>query len=269
MNLNDALSTFAAQLELDADTLIAYAAEDTVGGYHSDSAQAKWSVGSIWDVEGQVLYALTRALQPRYAAEFGVNHGCSTTHFLAALARNESGELHSIDPWEGAGQGVPAELRQRWQMHYDSGTEWLKQQPDAHFDILFEDMVHGAEATRAWWLVAQRKVAPGGIILSHDATHPGVGMDVQQGIREAGVTPALYSIEPSDCGLALWISPESRLNPEMPLSKDELKGVIKGDTLEVKTNGEAKLNRRTAPDKATRKPASRSTPVTKKPTAKK
>lgn len=264
MNLHEALATIAAQFDLDPAALIAYADEDTLGGFHADSQQSRWQVGSIWGVEGQVLYALTRALQPQHIAEFGVNVGCSSTHFLTALAVNEaSGTLDSIDPWEGAGQDVPSDLRDGWNLHFTLGTEWLTAQPDAHFDILFEDMVHGAEATRDWWQVARRKVAPGGVILSHDATHPGIGMSVQQGIRDAGVTPALYSIEPSDCGLALWVNPEKRVSPELPLTKEELKGVIAGDVLEVKADGEAKLTRKRAPDKTTRKPA------TKKPAAKK
>lgn len=264
MNLSDALHVLAEQLNLDADSLIAFANEDAVGGFHADAAQSKWQVGSIWGVEGQVLYALTRALQPRHIAEFGVNAGCSSTHFLTALAANEtSGELHSIDPWEGAGQAIPSDLREGWNVHYTLGTEWLAAQPDHRFDILFEDMIHGAEATRDWWVVAQQKIAPGGVILSHDATHPSVGAEVQQGIREAGVTDViLYSIEPSDCGLAIWRDPRSRLKPDMSLTKEELKGVIKGDVLEVKPDGETKLNRRRAPDKPTRKPT-----TAKKPTA--
>src|SRR5688572_10960959 len=98
MNLSDALHALAEQLNLDADSLLAYANEDAVGGFHADAAQSKWQVGSIWGVEGQVLYALTRALKPQSIAEFGVNAGCSSTHFLSALEANGQGELHSIDP---------------------------------------------------------------------------------------------------------------------------------------------------------------------------
>lgn len=207
VNLNDALGAIAAQLDLDAALLIDYAAEDDIGGFHSDPAQAKWRVGSIWGVEGQLLYALVRAMKPDSIAECGVNDGCSTTHFLAALAANDNGELHSVDPWEGAGNGVPNHLRTGWHVYHEGGIEWLTEQPDASFDILLEDMVHGLDATRDWWQVAQRKIRPGGVVISHDAAHPGVGADVRGGIAAAGVEAQIYSIEPSDCGFAIWKAP--------------------------------------------------------------
>lgn len=219
--LSETLNALAAQLNLDASELAVYASEDTIGGYHTDAAQAKWTVGSIWGVEGQVLYALTRYLLPEHVAEFGVNAGCSATHFLAALSRNNRGGLESVDPWEGAGQHVPEGLRSHWQMHYARGLDWLDAQPDQSFDILFEDMIHGWEATRDWWLVAQRKVAPGGLLISHDATHPTVGVEVVRGIHEAGLTAALYSIEPSDCGLAIWRAvgaPETSMTKTMTIT---------------------------------------------------
>jgi hypothetical protein len=164
-------------------------------------------MGSMWGVEGQFIYALTRALQPAHVAEFGTHVGCSATHFLAAMAVKRHGSLDSVDPWEGAGYLVPDDLREHWRMHYALGTEWLSAQPDASFNILFEDMVHGWEATGDWWRVALRKVRPGGVILSHDATHAGVGADVQQGIANAGVVPTLYSIDPADCGFAVYQAP--------------------------------------------------------------
>src|SRR3990167_7053629 len=218
MNLPDTLHAIAAQLNLNAAQLIEYAAEDTIGGFDFDESKRKWDVGSIWEVEGQVLYTLIRVLQPQMIAEFGVNKGCSSTHFLAALEANKRGALRSVDPWQGAGSDVPQELRERWSMIFHTGIEWLELQPDAAFDILFEDMGHGAVGTRDWWLVAQRKIKPGGIIISHDAAHAGVGADVMRGIVEAGVHDArVYLSEPSDCRLAVWQAPGvvEQLKPEV------------------------------------------------------
>ena len=226
MNLPDTLHAIAAQLNLNAAQLIEYAAEDTIGGFDFDESKRKWDVGSIWDVEGQVLYALTRAL-PIFPniAEFGTHQGCSATHFLAALNRDGGGHLTSVDPWEGAGSHVPQELRERWSMIFHTGIEWLELQPNAAFDILFEDMGHGAVGTRDWWLVAQRKIKPGGIIISHDAAHTGVGADVMRGIVEAGVHDArVYLSEPSDCGLAVWQAPGGELH--IPVE-------MKGELIEV------------------------------------
>jgi predicted O-methyltransferase YrrM len=207
MNLEQALTAIAAQLNLDAAQLIAYAAGDEVGGFNFDASQSKWRGGSIWEVEGKVLYALTRALMPVQVAEFGTHEGCSATHILAALQHQAIGVLHSIDPWEGAGNRVPENLRERWSVHFHTGTEWLEKEQDATFDMLFEDMIHGVDATREWWKVALRKIRPGGLIISHDAAHFNVGADVRQGIEEAGVNATVYAIEPSDCGLAIWQAP--------------------------------------------------------------
>lgn len=210
MNLIEALHEIAQQLDLPTDELAHYAAEDAVGGYEPGNPNTPWSVGSMFGVEGQVLYALTRALKPRYVAEFGTHDGCSATHFLAALAQcNRAGALTSVDPWEGAGSRVPEGLRSEWHLVFTDGILWLEQQPDASFDILFEDMMHSVEQVRDWWTVAQRKIKPGGLIISHDAGHFLVGNDVMQGIVEAGVSGArVYLIEPSDCGLAIWKAPK-------------------------------------------------------------
>jgi predicted O-methyltransferase YrrM len=215
MNLEQALTAIAAQLNLDAAQLIAYAAEDTIGGFSFDETARKWDVGSLWEVEGKVLYALTRALAPAQIAEFGTHQGCSATHFLEALKRNGYGQLYAVDPWEGAGSRIPDKGRVDLITH--TGIEWLDNEQDATFDILFEDMVHGVVATREWWLIAQRKIRPGGLIISHDAAHFGVGVDVMRGIEEAGVQPAVYLIEPSDCGLAIWQAPGVIAQPESEL----------------------------------------------------
>lgn len=208
MNLIEALHEIAQQLDLPTDELAHYAAEDTVGGYEPGNPNTPWSCGSMFGVEGQVLYALTRALRPERIGEFGTHDGCSATHFLAALEANGDGALFSVDPWEGAGSLIPRKYRSYLAQLFSDGVEFLSSAPDASFDILFEDMLHGVDGTRDWWQVAQRKIKPGGLIISHDAAHFLVGKDVMRGIVEAGVSDArVYLIEPSDCGLALWRAP--------------------------------------------------------------
>ena len=54
--------------------------------------------------EGLRLYGLVRGLGPRVAVETGVCNGVSTAFLLLALERNGSGELHSIDLPEVAGE---------------------------------------------------------------------------------------------------------------------------------------------------------------------
>ncbi len=82
------------------------------------------------------LYAMTRLLKPRNVVEAGVSSGVSSAHFLAALARNRVGRLHSIDlptpqraaalgrsestvaipPGLATGWAVPERLRGSWDL---------------------------------------------------------------------------------------------------------------------------------------------------------
>jgi Methyltransferase domain len=124
--------------------------------------------------------------------------------------RQRRGRTLQPRPLGGAGANVPQDLRGRWHLVFDKGTQWLERQPDGSFDVLFEDMVHGADDTRDWWRVALRKLKPGGVLLSHDAAHPGAGADVRRGIQMAGITPMILDIAPSDCGFALYVDPRPR-----------------------------------------------------------
>lgn len=235
MNLQEALTAIAEQLDLDAGELWYFAVLDTVGGYEPGNPNTPWSVGSMFGVEGQVLYALTRALFPDLIGEFGTHDGCSATHFLAAIdANNRHGRLISVDPWEGAGSRIPAFYRGFMGQFFMDGIEYLLSVPDASFDILFEDMMHSVEQVRDWWMVAQRKIKPGGLIISHDAAHFLVGNDVRRGIAAAGVSDAqVYLIEPSDCGLAIWRAPMAHDPEQWKVTyNDESPSLTKGVMIE-------------------------------------
>ena len=60
-DLERTLARMADNYGLDAQQLIAYAAEDEIGGW---TYLGYWPGGSIWAVEGKILYALIRAIQP-------------------------------------------------------------------------------------------------------------------------------------------------------------------------------------------------------------
>jgi predicted O-methyltransferase YrrM len=105
-------------------------------------ADVKWPAGSTPGAStsqdrGPVLYALVRALRPTHVLETGVASGTSSYYLLAALAKNGSGSLDSVDlppeAWKGTAYGerdtvalpeqqrtgwvVPVELRPRWRLH--------------------------------------------------------------------------------------------------------------------------------------------------------
>src|SRR5947209_4711129 len=112
--LDQALATLAAQLGLDPQALIAYAAEDHIGGFNMDVNRRRWAPGSIWEVEGKVLYALVRALKPAHVVEIGTWFGCGASHILEALAMNKKGKLTSIDTDPNAGSEILISLRKNW-----------------------------------------------------------------------------------------------------------------------------------------------------------
>lgn len=212
MNLEQALTDIASTFGFDAQALLTYAYEDKETGW--DLGKGDWPVGSLWAVEGRVLYALTRALKPRYVLEIGSLYGCSSTHILRAIVANGTGRLICVDS-NVAGvlvaSKVPDELRPHMEFVQADAATWIREAMlEDGFDMVFEDADHSVEVTRDVWAGASEKLSPGGVIVSHDAMHYIVGLAVRQGIIDSGVEGyRFYKIEPSDCGLAVWRKPEA------------------------------------------------------------
>lgn len=202
MNLNTALEKLATQLNMDAQALKIYADEDAVGGYHSDPDFAKWQMGSIWEVEGKVLYALVRAMQPKNVLNLGVFHGCSCMHIAKALKVNGGGELIAVDNaprWE-----PPKDYEKFVSIVSGDALQYVTDvMPKSRIDMVFEDLLHTTEQVETVWREAVPKLKKSGVIISHDASHHIVGDDVRRGIENSGHHYETYLIAPSDCGLAV------------------------------------------------------------------
>lgn len=201
MLLNEALSILAQQLDMDAQTLIDYANEDEVGGYHTEPTLAKWPMGSLWEVEGKVLYALVRALRPSHVLQIGVYFAASDAHILTALAKNKKGKLTSLDIEPIQGDGPAAALRKRWEFIQTEGGAWIEaNKPD--IDLVFEDAFHDREGTERLLSIIRDNLNPL-VVVSHDAEHVAV-RDWVQGAWRAVYGDDFHTalIEPSDCGLA-------------------------------------------------------------------
>lgn len=218
MFLHTALERIAAAYDLDPDLLKAYAEEDLHTGW--DKGAGQWPVGSLWRVEGQILYALVRARKPAQVLELGTGHGCSATHIASALAANGPGVLHCVDnsgdPTAPGriGRGIPNNLRPHVAIS-DLGIEDYIANCTMTYDLIFEDGIHSPEQVYAVWSKRDTLLNPGGWLVSHDAVHFIVGKDVRAGIERAGVDDALYlDVEPSDCGLAVWRKPKRQLQVE-------------------------------------------------------
>ena len=202
MQLNDALNAIAQQFDLPGHELIAYAAEDPHDGW--DLGRGSWVSGSVWTVEGKVLYAMVRALKPQEVIEFGTAHGCSSTHIAQALADNGSGHLTCVDRNDYAGLHIPDELRDKVRIVVSTVYERL-QHDNAIYDFVFEDADHRPAPVGAVWQWARKHVRQGGAVVSHDPLHPTTGKDVSEGIVQSGAQNVVnYLVEPGDGGLAIW-----------------------------------------------------------------
>ncbi len=201
MKLIEALQQIAAEANLDPTALLTYAMEDRVGGRDTGN----WSGMSVFSAEGQIIYALVRALRPARVVEVGVASGGTTTHILSALEANNFGGLWSIDVEANCGLSVPENLRHRWK--FEVGDALTATLPDKA-DFVFEDGAHSYDFTHGI-LTRLKKMGPR-MIVSHDAlTHLVYGgFDVLRAFKDVLGTDRTVQIDGAFPGLAYWVNAE-------------------------------------------------------------
>lgn len=223
-NLNETLSAIATQLHTDAGQLIGFANEDKLGGYHYNAAMQTFPPGSVWGVEGQILYALTRHLKPEKVVEIGGWAGGSASHLALAVKANGKGHVYSID--DGSefsdfkhGHLIPKDLQEYVTLIKDDGRVWLSKQEAQSIGLLFDDASHAASLIIELARLAMQKVYPTGVLVNHDAMHDQayggngeiwpstLGRQVRDALTDAGLYYTPYLTEPSDCGLAITVVP--------------------------------------------------------------
>lgn len=183
-------------------SLLRYAAEDLYGGY--DGGDGEWPIGSMWSVEGRLLYAIMRTLRPTVVVEIGTHAGCSATHIGSALKANGKGRLFTIDTNPNAGAMLAPEVEGYVTRVFADGIDWLHN-PPLQPDIIFEDGWHATDDVAAVWQIALDVLSNGGMMISHDAAHWEAGECIRAGIQRGGVDdPLILRPEPSDCGFAFW-----------------------------------------------------------------
>ena len=156
--------------------------------------------GGINPAAGALLYALVRGLRPDVIVETGTASGVSTTYLLAALARNGTGRLVSVDlpfvqtggeellrgvvpgseidprdssplpPGKEPGWAIPAELRGRWDLRLGDSRELLPQllQEVRKVDVFFHDSLHTRDHMLFELEAAWPYARPGGVLAADD-----------------------------------------------------------------------------------------------------
>jgi predicted O-methyltransferase YrrM len=127
----------------------------------------------------EALYLLVRAARPAVVVDTGVLYGASTGHILAALARNGSGRLHSIDigrdPREPPHEFfIRDDLRSRWELIIgDSRRELpslLGRLPAV--DLFHHDSLHTFDHMTWEFETVWPHLSPAGVISSDDILNP-------------------------------------------------------------------------------------------------
>lgn len=217
-NLDGAAERLAAYLNIPADALHEYVADDPHPKMGWDHNQGEAPIGSLWSVEGKILYALVRFFAPRAVLELGTAAGASGTHLAAALVATGKGKLTTVDARVHGNQGfetgylIPPGYREAVKLIQAEGLGFIQSLKPGAFPFIFEDMMHSPVEVEAVWTEAQRILPPGGIVVSHDAGHFLIGQDVRDGIAaalsKAGLPePLVMVISPGDTGLAVWQKP--------------------------------------------------------------
>jgi O-antigen biosynthesis protein len=210
LSLDQALEQVAQDVGLNPDDLKTYAAEDDLGGYgpagqeqspHSLLPTAHcppWPGGSVWEVEGKLLYALVRALKPEVLVEIGSLVGCSTSHLALACCRNGQGKVYAVDPAADFSRLSPSLLPYIVPVKEDVFA-WT---PPEGIDFVFEDGAHTPGFTRESLKRLISALKPGAAVLCHDVCQSQFGNQIAAEFAEVmGDEAKSMLISPSDCGL--------------------------------------------------------------------
>ncbi len=197
-----ALTKVAEDLGFSPNFFATHYFADKVGGYPDT-----WQVGSIWESEGRLLYAIACMIKPSCVVEFGTRYGCSTAHILKALDMHTYGALYTVD--NGANGLMDETPHHRLFPTIMDGIEFAVKWPVSMdpVDMIFEDGPHSTEFTRDAITHMLPHLRSGGIVCVHDVDHFLVGEQVSEGFRQAVGEFNFVRILPSDCGLGYWKKP--------------------------------------------------------------
>ena len=138
-----------------------------------------YRLGTTGEFGCEALYLLVRAARPRVVVETGVLYGASSAHLLAALDRNGSGELHSVEIGRDPGEPphdhfVPGGLRSRWRLIIGDSRRELPRLLDrcGPIDLFYHDSLHTFEHMSWEFGTALPHIGPSGLLATDDVLNP-------------------------------------------------------------------------------------------------
>lgn len=160
--------------------------EETVN-YYKDVIGKDWAAKTTARAIPSIafLYVLSRVLKPSVVVETGCATGWTSSVILAALQRNQHGNLYSIDVRAVAGQLsmgwslpddldvgflIPSKFRSRWTLingNTRDGLPSLLQQVQ-HIDLFYHDSDHTYQHMMWEYCTAFSHIRNGGILVSDD-----------------------------------------------------------------------------------------------------
>lgn len=197
MNLFDALTAVAAQTGLNAEKLMEYADE--------------WQ----GDNERAFLYAIVRALHPKFALELGTHTGEGANVIVKAMLDGlGTSNLITVDILDEPhiGSAIPTNLRPYVTLVTANIDEWVADK--SGFDFIFDDGSHSIHQVHQIYGHLDQLLNPDGIIISHDAAAGGVGDYIREGQTKSGYDLPVYIIDPLPFGYSVYRKPGWEKLPE-------------------------------------------------------
>ena len=148
---------------------------DTYGERYRQLQNAGLVGGTTSLMDARTLYVTCRAIRPDIVIETGCRYGSFDAHICAALQKNGTGTLHSIDVPGGPerfeyGHLIPDEFREHWELHIGDSMEILPDLFEAYdsIDIFLHDSKHTADFMTREYELGYPNLRQNGILASHD-----------------------------------------------------------------------------------------------------
>ncbi|MCI4336142.1 MAG: class I SAM-dependent methyltransferase [Thermoplasmata archaeon] len=197
-----------------ASELLRQASAERILYQHLAREHAREGRASYVEIDAPLeLYALARRLRPRHVVEVGVSSGVSSAYLLAALDRNGSGTLHSIDlpsfpragarrtasahgswtlpPGRTSGWAVPFELRKRWDLRLGDKQAVLPLLAEElpAIELFVYDVPHEDKATFREFLCLDPRMAAGAVAIADHGPNGGLCEALARWARKRAATP--------------------------------------------------------------------------------